>query len=173
YEVIALDFQVMSTSSFESEQSFVTDFSGELLEAVDDFPGEIEKQLQEFADGSAKVTTLNALFKVISKWCGMLERPPVLIIDEVDTATNNQVFIDFLAQLRAYYLKRPMSATFQSVILAGVYDVLCFCSVVFWSPYAARTAAPNVLPMTSPVMIPFEDFPADSNMTKSSVPIFS
>lgn len=43
--------------------------------------------------------------------------------NEIDTATNNQVFIDFLAQLRAYYLKRRRTPVFQSVILAGVYDV--------------------------------------------------
>ena len=30
----------------------------------------------------------------------------VLIIDEVDTATNNQVFLDFFGQLRSYYLDR-------------------------------------------------------------------
>lgn len=46
-----------------------------------------------------------------------------MIIDEVDSATNNQVFLDFLAQLRSYYLAREDSPTFQSVILAGVYDV--------------------------------------------------
>lgn len=45
------------------------------------------------------------------------------MIDEVDTATNNQVFLDFLAQLRADYLDRDVVMTFQSVILAGLYDV--------------------------------------------------
>lgn len=47
----------------------------------------------------------------------------VFIVDEVDTATNNQVFIDFLAQLRAAYLERDVMPAFQSVILAGVYDI--------------------------------------------------
>lgn len=60
---------------------------------------------------------------MIKTWCGKLDKAPDLIIDEVDTATNNQVFIDFLAQLRAYYMKRPRVPAFQSVILAGVYDV--------------------------------------------------
>lgn len=41
----------------------------------------------------------------------------------MDTAANNQVFIDFLAQFRACYLKRRRIRTFQSVILAGVYDI--------------------------------------------------
>lgn len=47
------------------------------------------------------------------------------MIDEVDSASNNQVFIDFLAQLRSNYLKRDTKGvnTFQSVILAGVYDI--------------------------------------------------
>ena len=47
------------------------------------------------------------------------------MIDEVDSAANNQVFLDFLAQLRSYYLEREArgTATFQSVILAGVYDI--------------------------------------------------
>ena len=45
------------------------------------------------------------------------------MIDEVDQASNNQVFLDFLAQLRFYYLKRNKRPTFQSVILAGVHDI--------------------------------------------------
>jgi hypothetical protein len=47
----------------------------------------------------------------------------VLIIDEIDSASNNQVFMDFLAQLRGYYLHRESKAIFQSVILSGVHDV--------------------------------------------------
>ena len=33
------------------------------------------------------------------------------------------MFLDFLAQLRAYYIDRDVQPTFQSVILAGIYDV--------------------------------------------------
>lgn len=33
------------------------------------------------------------------------------------------MFLDFLSQLRGYYIKRRIVPTFQSVILAGVYDV--------------------------------------------------
>lgn len=42
---------------------------------------------------------------------------------EADSAANHQVFLDFLAQLRGYYIDRDRSATFRSVILAGVYDI--------------------------------------------------
>lgn len=52
-----------------------------------------------------------------------LKRNLVLMIDEVDSASNNQVFLDFLAQLRAQYMERDIYPTFRSVILAGVYDV--------------------------------------------------
>lgn len=45
------------------------------------------------------------------------------MIDEVDSASNNQVFLDFLAQLRGYYINRDRKPTFRSVILAGVYDI--------------------------------------------------
>ena len=53
----------------------------------------------------------------------MLQKPIVLIIDEVDQASNNQVFLDFLAQLRGAYIRRDKFPTFQSVILAGVHDI--------------------------------------------------
>ncbi|MCD8129834.1 MAG: ATP-binding protein [Lachnospiraceae bacterium] len=123
YEVVSLDFQTMSTMSFEDEQAFVAAFSEELLDSVAAFPEGIEEQFLEFVEGTARINSLNSLFRVIKSWCGKMDRGVVLIIDEVDTATNNQVFLDFLAQLRAYYLKRPKAATFQSVILAGVYDI--------------------------------------------------
>lgn len=63
------------------------------------------------------------LFACLSQWCAEADRPIVLMIDEVDSASNNQVFLDFLAQLRRYYLNRSERPTFQSVILAGVHDV--------------------------------------------------
>ncbi|MCD8010052.1 MAG: ATP-binding protein, partial [Lachnospiraceae bacterium] len=123
YVIVSLDFQTMGSSSFETEQNFVAAFAGELLDAIPEFPKKIEEHLRGFAEGTARILSLNALFKVIIAWCKELDRAPVLIIDEADTASNNQVFLDFLAQLRAYYLKRPDVSTFQSVILAGVYDV--------------------------------------------------
>lgn len=123
YVVISLDFQMMSALCFESEQTFVAAFSEELLDAVDEFPEGVKGRLESFVDGTARINSLQALFKVLQMWCSKADRKIVMIIDEVDTASNNQVFLDFLAQLRAYYLKRRRTHTFQSVILAGVYDV--------------------------------------------------
>ena len=106
YLVVSMDFQTMSFSSFESEQSFVAAFTEELLDLVEYFPDRIREKLASFQEKQARTSSLQALFKVLKSWCEMSEQKIVLIIDEVDLAANNQVFIDFLAQLRAYYLKR-------------------------------------------------------------------
>ena len=47
----------------------------------------------------------------------------VLIIDEIDTAANNTVFVDLLSMLLGYYLRRNKITIFKSVILAGVRDI--------------------------------------------------
>jgi hypothetical protein len=55
-----------------------------------------------------------------------IERPVLLMIDEVDKSSDNQLFLNFLGMLRNKYLERSrrgMTSTFHSVILAGVYDV--------------------------------------------------
>jgi len=49
----------------------------------------------------------------------------VLMIDEVDKASNNIIFLNFLGKLREKYLARNAGKdfTFHSVVLAGVYDI--------------------------------------------------
>ena len=123
YRVVHLDFQRLGSLSFENESKYVAAFAEELLCAIDEFPEGIQDKLQSFAEGKARINSLQILFKVLSLWCAESEKPVVLTIDEVDTATNNQVFLDFLAQLRAGYLTRDEIPAFQSVILAGVYDI--------------------------------------------------
>lgn len=123
YYVVNLDFQMLGYASFETEQVFVEAFSNELLEYVDPLPEEIRAKLEKLITNNSQKNTLQNLFRILSKWCGTVQKPIVLMIDEVDSATNNQVFLDFLAQLRGYYLKRNKLPTFWSVILAGVYDV--------------------------------------------------
>ena len=84
---------------------------------------EILEQLHAFAEHAGETVSLSSFFRCLSKWCGLSQKKLVLIIDEVDSAANNQVFLDFLSQLRGYYLSRDIHPTFQSVILAGVYDI--------------------------------------------------
>ncbi|MCD8336618.1 MAG: ATP-binding protein, partial [Lachnospiraceae bacterium] len=123
YEVVSLDFQRLGAISYESEKTFTSAFANELLHRVNVFPDGIREKLCQIAEKKESDNTLQSLFAVLGLWCKEAAQSIVLIIDEVDTASNNQVFLDFLAQLRAAYLWRNEIPTFQSVILAGVYDV--------------------------------------------------
>ena len=81
------------------------------------------EEMKKDADYANRYFSLKELFEGLSDICEAADRKIVLMIDEVDSAANNQVFIDFLAQLRAQYMDREFYPGFQSVILAGVYDI--------------------------------------------------
>jgi len=126
YTVISLDFQKMSSSDFEYESAFVRGLAREIVKRIrhtPDIPEQTEHQLLALINAPLKQPKLAEIFDCFSDWCESSSKPIVLLIDEVDTAANNQIFLDFLAQLRAYYLKRQKTPTFHSVILAGVYDI--------------------------------------------------
>ena len=120
YQVISMDFQGISTEEYSDEFTFVKAFMRMFEEdgAADD----AIKSTDAFAD-TTQQTTLGEMFYMMSKLCKTASKPIVLMIDEVDSASNNQVFIDFLAQLRRYYLNREKQPTFHSFILAGLYDI--------------------------------------------------
>ena len=126
YIVISLDFQMLSNKDFLDESNFTKSFVREMLLAVSGIEGlrasAVEK-LAAFAGKDNNAANLSGLFCCLSYMCETSDKPVVLLIDEVDSATNNQVFLDFLAQLRGYYIQREVRSTFYSVILAGVYDV--------------------------------------------------
>lgn len=125
YIVLILDFQMMSYADFEKESTFVEVLCGEIVSRIkkSDISSECLAQVSTIAEGRHPNPRFTTLFRCLSKWCQQSSKPVVLMIDEVDSATNNQVFLDFLAQLRGYYINREMVPTFWSVILAGVYDV--------------------------------------------------
>lgn len=126
YIVVSTDFQLLSHSNFKSEAAFVRAFSRELVVTIAAncaVPDKVKNELQSLATDKQYDADLGDLFFTLSNWCAASEKPVVLMIDEVDSATNNQVFLDFLAQLRGYYIHRTERPTFQAVILAGVYDV--------------------------------------------------
>ena len=127
YIVIAMDFQMMSTANFADEQVFVRAFIRYIEDLVSDekaIDGIRDTDLQALiAMRQEEQVTMDDLFRALSRIIKTADRMLVLMIDEVDSASNNQVLIDFLAQLRGYYLKREEKSTFHSVILAGVYDI--------------------------------------------------
>jgi len=126
YVVIFMDFQKLSTGDFENEPAFTLAFSKifvalfkELLvENTDDIIAPMINFIKEDDDRS-----MREMFNRLSHLCQNTPKPVVIMIDEVDSASNNQVFVDFLAQLRGYYLDGKNASTFHSVILAGVYDI--------------------------------------------------
>lgn len=126
YTVIFLDFQKLSKEVFSGEECFSAAFVRMLREACEMQPDQaLSAHISSLNAkcGRGEIRTLQQLFENLIPICRYASKPVVLIIDEVDTAANNQVFLDFLSQLRAYYINRKNVETFQSVILAGVYDV--------------------------------------------------
>ena len=122
YTVISMDFQAqMSAATFENERTFSKAFIDAFIETA---MFSDKTALMKIAKSElTAITNLVELFRKLSVVCKLNDKKIVLMIDEVDSASNNQVFLDFLAQLRGYYLIRNKRPTFQSVILAGVHDI--------------------------------------------------
>ena len=126
YIVLSLDFQKIETGNFADGEVFSRTFAKKLSGAFRYVDAEDKEELQamlsDFGNGN-RGGGLGELFECLSGMCECSSRPIVLMIDEVDSASNNQVFLDFLAQLRGYYLERDHMPVFHAVVLAGVYDI--------------------------------------------------
>ena len=128
YEVISIDFQGIGNAGFSTEEKFVQEFcrliwnSRRTYTSIDD---KILDTINVWKDSDNPRVRLGEFFDLLMEWCERADKGIVLMIDEVDSATNNQVFLDFLAQLRKGYISRDTDnmPTFQSVILAGVTDI--------------------------------------------------
>ncbi len=138
YVVISMDFQKLGTGAFINENVFSLKFARYFLnvlkyarhspengmeDAVPDSVNHVLLELEEIIRTEKGSFSLFELFLLLSQFCASSDKPVVLIIDEVDSVSNNQVFLDFLAQLRGYYIDRDETAAFRSVILASVYDI--------------------------------------------------
>ena len=129
YEVISLDFQGISSAGFQTEGSFAQAFSRLLLNRHEflgmPIPVNILSELNGFVQANPEMLRLDDLFLVLRRWIVVSAKPMVLFIDEVDSASNNQVFLDFLGLLRDGYISRDAEGmpAFQSVVLAGVTDI--------------------------------------------------
>lgn len=129
YDVISIDFQDITDADFMNESEFVKGLAGVLCDTRDSMGIPLTDEYYTIFRGLSEQENsakLNDIFRIFDKWCKDNIKPIVLIIDEVDTATNNQVFLDFLGKLRSNYIKKernPKFKTFHSVILAGVTDI--------------------------------------------------
>ena len=128
YDVISLSFEDIGEAEFQSEYSFVIALCEKLnreFRAGLSAPNHIKDQISEYISRNTEKAELDELFETLLEWCEESTRKMVLIIDEVDNGTGNQVFLDFLSQLRDGYIRRETDgmSTFHSVILAGVTDI--------------------------------------------------
>ncbi len=123
YIVCSISFEA-ADDYFTSYKTFVKgvmlDISDELKRA--DVSSEIINGWNEEVDADLPMRSFS---QRITWLCEQLDNRVVLIIDEVDKNSDNQIFLTFLGMLRDKYLdqKKGIDSTFQSVILSGVYDI--------------------------------------------------
>lgn len=120
YLPIKISFEGIGDLIFEDEVRFSKGFLKILKRTV-----ELDNyELADFIENET-VESLDDLSSFITKLVKKANRKIVLMIDEVDKSSNNQLFLSFLGMLRNKYLLRNegLDYTFHSVILAGVYDV--------------------------------------------------
>lgn len=103
YEVIRLSFEGIGDAGFKTEQSFVKAFCRKLKREIRtgiSISENVRLQIDDIVSRKEEKAELDELFDVLLEWCEESDKPIVLFIDEVDSAANNQVFLDFLGQLR-------------------------------------------------------------------------
>jgi PD-(D/E)XK nuclease superfamily len=120
YIVFNISFEGIGDIIFNTEEAFSKGFV-EILATYAKY--QIPELADWLYDAAQKVHDLKGLSDVISNLTLKTDKKFVLLIDEVDKSSNNQLFISFLAMLRNKYLLQDRVKTFYSVILAGVHDV--------------------------------------------------
>lgn len=122
YLVIKTSFEGIGDAIFNNEEIFSGKILGLLANELVLSDEGLASSLFELGRG---LKTLDEVSSAITKFVMKAGRKVVLMIDEVDKSSNNQLFLSFIGMLRNKYLKRNEGEdyTFQSVILAGVYDV--------------------------------------------------
>ena len=122
YFPIITSFEGIGADGFDNAAVFIDAF---FLLLKEEFSSTGEEKLVKFIDSEPLPDRIDKLGVWISELVKKTGKKIVLMIDEVDKSSNNQLFLDFLGMLRNKYLKRrePGQPTFHSVILAGVHDV--------------------------------------------------
>ena len=120
YMVFNISFEGIGDAVFETEQAFSRIFLKLISRRIKKNNTELLKWLTELIP---TIQTLDDVAMAITTLVEKAQKKVVVLIDEVDKSSNNQLFISFLAMLRNAYLDRSNEPTFHSVILAGLHDV--------------------------------------------------
>ncbi len=122
YAVISISFEGIGDEAFKSEIHLIKMFISLLVEELQFFNISVANYLEEQIN---KINNFKDLQNLISLFIDKLNTKTILLIDEVDKASNNQVFVSFLASLRDRFLKSQEKkiTVFHSVVLLGVHDV--------------------------------------------------
>ena len=129
YEVYAISFEGLDNASYETERhlayAMMRQFEFAALMRGNNVSREVQEIVSEAvkANKAEKQIGLDDFSLAVSQMCMAAQKPLVMIIDEVDQASNYDSFIRMLGLLRKKFLIRDQMPTFQSVILAGVYDI--------------------------------------------------
>jgi len=121
YLVVAASFEGRS-SIFKDEESFVQNIFKVFAKPFKVVNLEMANKIEDYGKD---LKSLDDVSNVISKWCSESEKEIVILIDEVDKASNYYIFMDFLGVLREKYISKQAKkdTTFKSVILTGVNDI--------------------------------------------------
>jgi len=122
YLPIVIGFEGYGEVVFSSEAMFCPAF---LMDLGNEFNVENQGYSNLFLEHMSTTDTFQKLSIVIKNILTKIPKKVVLMIDEVDKSSNNELFIHFLGMLREKYLKaaKGRDITFHSIILAGVNDI--------------------------------------------------
>jgi len=125
YCIFSISFEGSDDSSFQNAASASAYFLKVLKRhsRVNGSSEAMQSLLKEVVPMGCKEIDTVDFSEIINELCTLSDKPIVVLIDEVDQASNNEGFIKFLGLLRNMYLSRETFPTFKSIILAGVYDV--------------------------------------------------
>ena len=122
YLVLRTSLESVGKESYENVETFC-ECLYLLLETRLEIDG--KKNLLPILGELKQIKSFGELSRFITNFVKASDKEVVLLIDEVDDGTNNDVFIKFLSLLRDKYNERNADGipTFKAVVLAGVHDV--------------------------------------------------
>ena len=120
YMPFRMSFEGISDRTFLDESYLAPGFIRLMAKSARSYAPDKQAELLAAAP---TVTNLDELSNFITDFVEKTDKKVVLMIDEVDKSSNNQLFVSFLGMLRDKYLNRKLDKTFHAVVLAGVHDV--------------------------------------------------